>query len=985
MTRARACLLAGVLVALAAATPAAAAPISDDLVISQAYGGGGNSGAPYTNDYVELFNRGDAAVSLAGRSIQYASATGTGSFGAGAAQLTVLPSVTLQPGQYFLVQEGAGSGAGVPLPPADASGAIAMGATAGKVALADRTTSLGCNGSSTPCSAAQLADIRDLVGYGTANFFEGSAAAPAPSNTLAILRDDGGCADTGENGADFAAASPAPRTTATVDPCAAGPPDTPPAVATTSPQDGDSGVTRDADLTVTFSEPVTVSDEAFALACGGAERALTRSGGPQTFTLDPAEDLPSSASCTLTIRAAGVTDQDGDPDHPAADRTVDFTVAEQCGDLFTAIAAIQGAGARSPVTGGRVSTEGVVVGDFQGPTGDGTLDGFFLQDPVGDGDAATSDGIFVFDPDDTPDVQEGDVVRVTGTATEFKRSGSAVETLTELTSVTVTPCGARAALPAARVLDLPQERSALERLEGMRVRTSDELTVTELFNLRFGEVLLSVFGPLVQPTELLAPGDAAAAADRSNADRTILLDDGRSSTNLDPLRFTSDADALRRGDQIAGDVEGVLSFDFDRFRIQPTSDPQIVERNPRPAAPGDVGGDVSVGSFNVLNYFITFGRSEDRGAPNAAELAQQEAKIVAAINAQDAAVVGLQEIQDTSDEPAFGNDPDAAVDRLVAALNAAAGHEKWAASPAPQPFGNTDEIRVAQIFQPAKVSRVGAPVAFPDPAFVGLGRVPIAQTYRSGTERFTVIANHFKSKSCGGATGADADQGDGQACYNATRVRQAEALLRFVAELERSTDDDDVLIVGDLNAYSAEDPIRALETGGFVNLHARFEAPDDRYSYVFNGRQGVLDHGLATGSLAAKATGSDLWHINADEARVEEYGGFDELYTADPYRSSDHDATKIGLDDDVPPTCNGHQATIVGTPGDDVIRGGNGDDVIVSFEGDDRIYAGNGDDIVCAGTGDDTVDGGNGDDELYGGPGADTLDGGRGQNRIEQD
>jgi predicted extracellular nuclease len=294
---------------------------------------------------------------------------------------------------------------------------------------------------------------------------------------------------------------------------------------------------------------------------------------------------------------------------------------------------------------------------------------------------------------------------------------------------------------------------------------------------------------------------------------------------------------------------------------------------------------------------VTFGRSEDRGADDAAELEQQEAKIVKAINGLDAHVVSLQEVQDTSDEPTQGNDPDAALDRLVAALNKDAGREKWAKSPAPRPFGNTDEIRVAQIYQPAQVERVGEPVAFPDEAFVNIARVPIAQQYRARStgERFTVIGNHFKSKGCGGAQGADTDQGDGQSCFNATRVRQAQALLRFIAERQAATGDKDVLVLGDLNSYSQEDPIRALEDGGLTNLHAEHLSVTDRYSYVFQGRQGVLDHVLATPSLARKSTGSEVWHINADEAVPEQYDGFDELYTADPYRASDHDADVAGF------------------------------------------------------------------------------------------
>ncbi len=198
--------------ALAMLALSSPAGVSQDLVISQVYGGGGNTGAPFTNDFVELFNRGSAPASLNGMSIQYTSAAGTGNFGSGATLITELPDVTLQPGQYFLVQE-AGGAAGTALPAPDLvdSSPIAMSATAGKVALVDGTAALGCNGGSTPCTTAALARIRDLVGYGTANFFEGPAPAPTLSNTTAALRADAGCADTDSNSADFFATAPAPR------------------------------------------------------------------------------------------------------------------------------------------------------------------------------------------------------------------------------------------------------------------------------------------------------------------------------------------------------------------------------------------------------------------------------------------------------------------------------------------------------------------------------------------------------------------------------------------------------------------------------------------------------------------------------------------------------------------------------------------------------------------------------------------------------
>ena len=207
--------------AVAPAVPSLSAAVfgspSPDIVISQVYGGGNNSGAPLRNDFIELFNRGGTTVSLSGWSVQYTSATGTGNFGL---NTTALPAVSLAPGQYFLVQESGGTTNGAPLPTADATGTINMSATGGKVLVANTTTGLACNGGSTACSAAQLAQIVDLVGYDGANFFEGSSAAPTLSNSTANIRKGAGCQDTNDNAADFTAGAPAPRNTATdVAPC----------------------------------------------------------------------------------------------------------------------------------------------------------------------------------------------------------------------------------------------------------------------------------------------------------------------------------------------------------------------------------------------------------------------------------------------------------------------------------------------------------------------------------------------------------------------------------------------------------------------------------------------------------------------------------------------------------------------------------------------------------------------------------------------
>jgi hypothetical protein len=178
---------------------------SANVVISQVYGGGGNSGAQYKNDFIELFNRGSAAVSLSGWSVQYASSTGSNW------SRTNL-SGTIQPGAHYLVAEAAGSGGTLSLPTPDATGTLTLSATAGKVALVSTQTALTC-GASNNC--LPNSNIVDFVGYGSgATSYEGSGPTPSPSNTTAVLRAGAGCTDTDNNATDFSASSPSPKNSA---------------------------------------------------------------------------------------------------------------------------------------------------------------------------------------------------------------------------------------------------------------------------------------------------------------------------------------------------------------------------------------------------------------------------------------------------------------------------------------------------------------------------------------------------------------------------------------------------------------------------------------------------------------------------------------------------------------------------------------------------------------------------------------------------
>ena len=244
-----------------------------------------------------------------------------------------------------------------------------MAAGAGKVALVTDQTSLGCNGGSAPCSAAQLARIKDLVGYGNANFFEGAGSTSTLSATLAALRNGAGCQDTDNNNADFAGAGPQPRNTATaLNPCGG---DAAPEVSSTTPADNATGVLVGANIDVTFSEAVNAAAGWYTITCtGSGVHTATVSGGPITFTLNPDADFAELETCTVEVIAENITDQDGNdpPDLMAANYVFDFsTEGDVCNQPFTPIYSIQGSGSSAAITG-NVTTEGVVVGDFEGPT-----------------------------------------------------------------------------------------------------------------------------------------------------------------------------------------------------------------------------------------------------------------------------------------------------------------------------------------------------------------------------------------------------------------------------------------------------------------------------------------------------------------------------------------------------------------------------------------------------------------------------------------
>ncbi len=574
------------------------------------------------------------------------------------------------------------------------------------------------------------------------------------------------------------------------------------------------------------------------------------------------------------------------------------------------IADVQGNAASTPLSGTVVTVQGVVTGDYRNTSGSGYR-GFYLQDPTGDATDDRSDGIFVFASSADPAIALGDLITVTGTAGEF--FGQTQITATTASAYEVVQ--AAAGVPAPTVLPDTVVGTAREAYEGMLVTPENALLSSSHQLFSFGTLWLNVGGELaVKATETTDAGTAAndiAAANRANR---LLVDDGYSlqiSNAAHPggQPYFETGAVVRNGDEFVSPAAGmILGWGFDDWRLQPqrplssTSpsgyaalEPTWGSLNARTDAPEDVGGDFSVGAFNVFNYFTTFGGNA-RGADTPEAFAIQQSKIVAAINALDADIVGLMEIENSVK---LGEAPDEALANLVDALNAASAPGTWDYVPTPVALldaATTDFITNAIIYKPAVATPVGDSFADVDETVWDIAREPIAQTFEVDGKTLTVVANHFKSKSA--PTGGGTEPTDLQGFFNAERVEQATSLLGFVGEIEADpAKGADVLLVGDFNAYHEEDPSQVLTSAGLVDL-----VPDltGEYTYTFDGELGSLDHVYATESLAAKITGTDVWTINSPEwsDRGYEYAAAE---AGTPFRSSDHDPIKVGISATLPP------------------------------------------------------------------------------------
>jgi uncharacterized protein len=592
----------------------------------------------------------------------------------------------------------------------------------------------------------------------------------------------------------------------------------------------------------------------------------------------------------------------------------------------TPIPGIQGTGSASSLVGQVVRIEGVVIADFQGAD---RMNGFALEAPNPSSDPNASRGVFVDESGATSTaVNAGDLISITGTVRE-KAGQTLVDTI-----MNVTVCG-QVTAPAPVTIRFPiTSPTDLERYEGMLVTVPQSMTVTETFGLgRYGTLDLTSNGRVFNPTNGQGGSNAA------NALRELRMDDARFGQNPNPIPYLSSAgpDGTRRVGDTITNLTGVLvqrydqgfatttSSDAVQYRLEPTIPPTFTPTNPRPTPP-TVAGSIHVSGANVLNFFTTLKRASAdpactnpvnnnsslaRGAESCLEFTRQRAKIVAMLKDLNADVFGLMELENN------GSGATSAIQNLTDALNAAIGTETYKVVPDPTTGVGTDAIKVGLIYKFKSLDSVGVSTSDTNSVY---SRPPVAQTFRTkdaNPATFSVVVNHFKSKGSCPANGADQpNQDNGQGCWNALRISQAQALKGFLETIKTNSADPDVLVIGDLNAYGIEDPINLLTTTGdytptgtgsstpvanpnpaLVSLNLRIPLLE-RYSYVFDGQSGYLDHALATLSLDAQIQGITEWHINADEPIVLDYNTnfkTDDRYAPTFYRASDHDPVLVGL------------------------------------------------------------------------------------------
>lgn len=886
------------------------------VVISQVYGGGGNTGATLKSDFIELHNNGTSAVDLNGWTIQYAATAGT------SWQTTAL-SGSIAAGGYYLIKQADGTGGSVALPPPDAIGTIAMAGANAKVALVNASAALS---GSCPTSAV------DLVGIGTANCAEG-AVAPAMSNTLAIVRADNGCTDSNNNAADFTTAAPAPRNSASpAHVCGH-----PGAIVLTAADASFDERTPSALVQITLSQPagpggVQVN---FATRDGTAQAGLDYTASSGTVNLPEGiagfhlpipliDDDLTEGNETFHVDFSGI--------QGAILGSTQATVTIVDDDFQTLpISAIQGSGARSPFEGQVVTTRGVVTGVRTA--------GFFIQTPDSEGPhpADASRGIYVYTgAAPAANVVPGTLVTVQGTVLEYVPTADPQQPpLTELTNPTVSVTASGQPLPAPVLLttSLPAADGAvdqLERYEGMRV-SAPSLTVNAptagsvnetqangstngVFHAVVTGVPRSFREPGIQLPDLL-PASAPANVPRWDSNPELLAVSS-GAIGAERLNLASNCRVL--------EVTGPLDYTFRRYTIYPESTPAVeCDGNdvPKPAAT-PLADDINVATYNLQRFF------DDNNDPSIGEPVLTSAAydkrlnkaslgirnylhfpdILGAVEVENLAVLTTLANRVNADAVANGQ-PDPQYKAYLMEGNDVGGIDVGFLVKTAEVAAGVPRVKVGLVEQHGKSTRWTEPGG--NSSLLN-DRPPLSLeavvNFADGRQfPLTAIVVHQRS-----LNGNETDDAAGER-VRAKRHQQAVFLAELLQARQQGNPEERVLVMGDFNAFefndgyvdamgtitgqpSADD--ETIVSGDGADLVSPdyqtltwLLPPESSYSYTYGGVVQSLDHVIAS---SAMLNASDVGSLRVSHARIN--ADFPEIARSagdTPTRLADHDPTLV--------------------------------------------------------------------------------------------
>ncbi len=514
----------------------------------------------------------------------------------------------------------------------------------------------------------------------------------------------------------------------------------------------------------------------------------------------------------------------------------------RCDIQTTPIASVQGSDKASPMLDQQVTVQGVVTLVQPGQ-------GLFVEEPYSDDDAATSNAIFLALAELPADIGSGAWISAQGTVTELSRGKNSLTALTEVT--TVASCSTGQPLPATNIT-LPLRVAEREALEGMRIHLGTELTVTDTYQLKQGRVSLAGNGFQFVATEIMAPGPDAHEQNQQNRRFTLHV-------SLPADR--QQAELLITGSTIDG-MTGVMAHDDRRLRVAL----QSINANETPGfmAPDRAGkGELRVVGMNLLNYFNGDGKGggfpTERGAKKPAAFERQRQRLAAAIRVLDPHVLAVMELENDG----FG--PLSAAADFIELLQDATGALWRVVKPAGNDTGK-DKITVGIFYRDDMIETSGEAEILQGPEFKR-SRQPLAQVFTlpDGDEKILIVVNHLKSKGSCPENGPDANQNDGQGCWNPIRVASAEKMSAWVSSLAESSQTSNALILGDMNAYRLEDPINTIRTAGFIELLDETDSAtgERTYSYVYRGQAGTLDYAFVTTELQPKVQRAFIWHANA--------------------------------------------------------------------------------------------------------------------------